>query len=1106
MMQTNDSQNSRKIFYEELKKLKEKRYLNEADYVKVFYAYNSYTKDLDQFLSTKEETLPNHTEMDMEKSDPHATLDHSVLKSKQNNKQNTKPIPLPQQKEKSILTPDQIRERNIAWSLILGVILLLIGGLVFGTSNWSSMSNLFKVILVSMGSIVFFASSFIAEKYLKIKKTAFAFMTLGSLFLPISIISIGFFQLFGTWFSIFGGGKYVLGFIGSILCFSLYTYIAIKYKHRLFVWFSFLTASIGVGFLLALTYLPRDFFYLGMMVYNGLLIMSFYKYKNQPKFALFTKELPIYSQLNLILSTLLMLFFFENETFYSFNLLLTALLYIAMVFVHNFKQYHYVFTILFVYGLYQLIENSFLQSFDYIGYALIGSLYLIFQQYIKNETTIAKAFRITSGIISFCAFIFISLQGLMIRYDEDSFVLLVAYLIISVNYTYLSNISKPIIFRYLAPFFLVVAGFQSYFLLFQDIQKSFLEIYVFTIATIMFVVLYLINKFHYLLVIKNSSFIVSIGTMVLMILSTIGTIKLTHAAFLFFAFGVIALVTYYHTRSQKLKTAATWVGPISWGLAAMSIYNWLEQFIVYRMNVDILGHLALSGLLLLGVSYFWKKRNQTALDFSSFIIAISVYTFSIFISFLEGYQHPYLTSCIYLVGIVIYALLVYKVNKVQLWVTVSVTSMLFLTSFIRVFKMEEYPTSMTFYLLLIPVLLLLVYEFVGRKVNSLKPYFFWTAHAFMIVAVFISIFSILFANIHPVLLFIPLGVYIYSTFKQTKEWGLKLFSYIAFTTLPVIIGLFTAYYEFQHVLTLEYIFLIVSVLIAILWLSLHEGWKKRIDWYLIPQSILGLFLFITFIDGLDIIKLVFFTLYTLFTLYLLHRRNWTIFTIIPILFATIFFVDYVSYLEKYVGIGFVLVVFFTLQLFGKYWYQPLISLQSKPIEIDWYTLISSLYIILLFVMISDIDPIWLQLLPPLLVVYYLYSLINRFSTTLEKSIVKTITAISVLLPYYTLLSQFELNHYIETELYTLPFIVLTIFLSRGTWKEYKKVMTLVQWIVLLLVTFIIVSDALSSNTVYDAIIVGILSLASIISGMHYRVKAYFFIGIGVLLLKSKGRF
>ena len=103
-------------------------------------------------------------------------------------------------KNKNPPTAEQIRERNISWALILGVILLFIGGLVFGTSNWSSMSNLFKVVFVSLVSVVFFASSYIAEKYLNIKKTAFAFMTLGSLFLPISIISIGFFELLGIGF------------------------------------------------------------------------------------------------------------------------------------------------------------------------------------------------------------------------------------------------------------------------------------------------------------------------------------------------------------------------------------------------------------------------------------------------------------------------------------------------------------------------------------------------------------------------------------------------------------------------------------------------------------------------------------------------------------------------------------------------------------------------------------------------------------------------------------------------------------------------------------------------------------------------------------------
>ena len=63
-----------------------------------------------------------------------------------------------------------------------------------------------------------------------------------------------------------------------------------------------------------MTYLPRDFFYLGIMIYNALLLFGYYKLKNNQRFELFTKELPVYAQLNLIVSTLLMLFFFENAT------------------------------------------------------------------------------------------------------------------------------------------------------------------------------------------------------------------------------------------------------------------------------------------------------------------------------------------------------------------------------------------------------------------------------------------------------------------------------------------------------------------------------------------------------------------------------------------------------------------------------------------------------------------------------------------------------------------------------------------------------------------------------------------------------------------------
>ena len=476
------------------------------------------------------------------------------------------------------------------------------------------MNNLIKVLFVSLVSIVFFASSYIAEKYLNIKKTAFAFMTLGSLFLPVSIISIGFFELLGTWLSFYGEGKYLFGFIGSLICLPLYTYLAAKYKHRLFVWFTFLSATISIGFLLGMTYLPRDFFYLGIMIYNGLLLFAYHKLKNIEKFSLFTVELPVYAQLNLIISTLLMLFFFENALFYSFNILITAALYISMVFVNKTKHYHYIFTLLFVYGMYQLIENSFLQYINYIGFAFIGILYVIFQQYAHQKASIQRIFQITSAIVSFFAFIFISVQGLLLRSDEDSIVLCLAYVIISINYMYLAYIAKLPIFRYLAPIFLMVAGLQSYFILFKGHDGTYLELYLFIIATFMYTVFYLKNSFLFTRPITKSSFIVSIGTMLLTILMAVGSEEFTHASILLLAFGFIALITYKHTQNGTLKKVSSWANPISWGLSWMSIFDYLAQHSVfYRYHVEIMGHLAIRRINIARFQLFLEIKK--AMDF-----------------------------------------------------------------------------------------------------------------------------------------------------------------------------------------------------------------------------------------------------------------------------------------------------------------------------------------------------------------------------------------------------------------------------------------------------------------------------------------------------------
>jgi hypothetical protein len=807
----------RQVFREDLRHLKENSYIDEQDYQKINDAYNQYVQGLDEQQQIIEA----------------AALKKQIIE---------KPKPV---KTKTAPTPEQIRERNITWALILGVILLFIGGLVFGTSNWSSLNNLFKVLLVSMVSGIFFASSYVADKYLHIHKTAFAFMTLGSLFLPISIISIGFFELLGSCLSFYGRGKYLLGFIGSMICLPLYAYLAAKYKHRLFVWFSFLTATIGVGFLLGMTYLPRDFFYLGIMLYNALLLFGYYKWKNNQRFELFIKELPVYVQLNLIVSTLLMLFFYENATFYSFNILITAALYISMVYVNKSSQYQYIFTLLFVYGMYQLIENSFLQDIRYIGFALIGILYLLVQKFADKEAAIKRVFQITSAIISFCAFLFISIQGLLLRSDEDSLVLFAAYLIIAVNYIYLSNISKPRIFRYLAPIFLMIAGLQSYFILFKKVEGNYVDLYLFAVAVLMFFVFYIKNSFTYFIPIKTSSFIISVATMVLMILLAVGNGELLHASILFFIFGFIALIAYKYPINEKWQKISTWVFSVSWGCSWICLFDSLDrEFAFYRYQIESMGHLAFGGLFLLTISYAWKTRNQQALDLSTFLTAVTVYTLGILSTLLEGLEHPFLTSSIYAVGIAFYVLLVYKVKFKALWTLVSITSIAFLASLAHVFQLENNNTLAVMHFLLIPVILLCVYEFIGRKIKELKPYFFWTAHAFLVPVLLVAIFYIFFAKIQPAILLIGLVPYIYSTLNRVKECEVKLFLYAGFNTLPFIIFVMISFYHWDQVLKGEHLFLVVSGIISVIWLLGNEPWKKRIDWYLILQSCLGLLIFI----------------------------------------------------------------------------------------------------------------------------------------------------------------------------------------------------------------------------------------------------------------------
>ncbi|MDE7120859.1 MAG: DUF2157 domain-containing protein, partial [Oscillospiraceae bacterium] len=90
--------------------------------------------------------------------------------------------------------------------LVAGVLFLFMGGILFLTSTWDMLSDAARAISLLSASLIAFGVSVLAEKVMKLPKTGLAFYILGCIFLPLALIGIGAFQLFGEWLSFSGNG------------------------------------------------------------------------------------------------------------------------------------------------------------------------------------------------------------------------------------------------------------------------------------------------------------------------------------------------------------------------------------------------------------------------------------------------------------------------------------------------------------------------------------------------------------------------------------------------------------------------------------------------------------------------------------------------------------------------------------------------------------------------------------------------------------------------------------------------------------------------------------------------------------------------------------
>ncbi|EWG09078.1 hypothetical protein PBF_20988 [Cytobacillus firmus DS1] len=1051
------------IFQVELTKLKEKDYISSEHYQITMKAHYQYYQDLEEL---KREHIKAAKEISQ------------------------KPIQQAKKIEKKKLSQEEIRERNISWLLNIGVILLLIGGLFVATSNWATMSNFMKSASIAVVSLLFYGFAFISGKVLKIERTSFAFIVLGSLFLPIFILSIGWFELLGSYLSYYGEGRYILGAAGSLLIFPVYSIFAQKLGSRLFVWFAFIALSACAGYALAAFSLENDSFYFGLMLFNALLSAAFHRMKKYAFLKLFTKEMVYFAQINLVISTLMMLVFFNSHVFYSVNILLTAAVYLSMVYVTGRKEFHFVFSLLVVYGAYQLIENTVLNKAGPIFFAIVGIGFLFVPRVMDKQYSWEKIFRLTSAAVSILAFLYISFEGILLMAGEPSASLLLAYIILAVQFIYLANVMANGLFAYLAPVFLAAALFEAVLMLDEAVPFNNLALPVFFIGFVLFISFGYLLKYPILKVVESSSRDVAVSVMLFSVVIASGLLDWLAAGTMLLIFSFVLYLMNKAENRIFYKEAIPWAIPLSIGFAFMfygehqrSYSSFYQNELGMAMNT-ILASIAL--LILYGILSKRGHKNQAR---NVFLISLGFYTISLFTSAALTINEVWMRPAVFIGGIIMY-LALYRIHK-QSWIPYASASISLLAYFmiliglpfnLTIFNWVQFPLGAW--------ILLGAAFYISKKDCVLARGFSSIGHIYMPFAMILTFFIYRENSIWA--LMVTLAVYWISFRVSAKEWKVKIFLYSSFITLFLVI--LTGMDHIWEESNSEYAILSVSCAVFIFWMTGKTQDKQRSVYFLIPWSVIGILAFLASYP-FGVLPFIISIIYTAGLILYLHRTRLDILGAIPLflLYAAVLkflFINGIAPDMKIViSAGFGLAAVFI----GKMVYAK-IFMGKKA---DSYTIISLLFLLTAY--LFPADSLWAEVLPGLLISAFLFLQRGRVASKYYR--LPGLLAGAVLLePYYSVLRNIEIPDLFIREAYVLPWIILIIFVRKVLKGQYAKLTSKIQWGVLIAVSLLLVQDALASNTVYDALIVGTLSLISMLAGTFWRIKSYFFVGSGVLLL------
>ena len=162
-----------------------------------------------------------------------------------------KPVPAPVEQ---VCRPEQpIKQKGVSAVnivLITGALLVILSGIIFASTTWATLPDILRAITLFSFSAVFFGISSLAKRKLSLPKTGTVFYTLGSFFLPITIIAAGFLGLFGEWLSLSGDGCFLLVSVSFLTFSGLALKGSADYESKAFAWGSLAGLSAGTVLML----------------------------------------------------------------------------------------------------------------------------------------------------------------------------------------------------------------------------------------------------------------------------------------------------------------------------------------------------------------------------------------------------------------------------------------------------------------------------------------------------------------------------------------------------------------------------------------------------------------------------------------------------------------------------------------------------------------------------------------------------------------------------------------------------------------------------------------------------------------------------------------